>query len=433
MDKGTESTGQQRKMLQALKDDPDRRHAYYIKDACVHCGLCADSCHYYLSTGDPEVIPAVKAGRLSRTLRKESGPLGALLPSGKKEDILNPEQREQLFKAAFQDCSLCGRCTLSCPLGLSTRRAMYAARTMFASVGDVPPGLSGPVQTALDLGNYIDMSTEDFVENIEWIAEEVGDELEIEDFSVPIDKEGAEWLYIPHPLEARDYPMLLMAVVKILHAAGEDYTFSSHAYDTANYAFYQGNRENTLRIIKRVLEGKQKIGAKGIVQSPCGHGYRVMRWEAEGLLGESFGFPVLTLSQLLDRYIREERIQVAKDAVEGPLTYHDPCNIGRLGGVIEEPRRVLAAVSSQFVEMTPHGVWNLCCGGGGGLAATADYGQKRIQVGKAKADQIRETGAKIVITNCYNCMTQIRELNKAYELGIEVKSIVELVAESLKA
>jgi len=37
-----------------------------------------------------------------------------------------------------------------------------------------------------------------------------------------------------------------------------------------------------------------------------------------------------------------------------------------------------------------------------------------------------------VVTNCFNCMTQIRDLSKAYELGIEVKSIVELVAESLK-
>ena len=432
MDKGTEKVEQQRRMLDALKDDPDRRHAHFMKNGCVHCGLCADSCHYYLSTGDPEVIPAAKAERLSRTLRKESGSLRGLFRFGKKDEILNAEEKERLFRAAYEDCSLCGRCTRSCPLGLSTRRAMYAARAMFASVGDVPPGLSGPVQTAIDLGNYIDMSTEDFVENIEWIAEEVGDDLEIEDFTAPIDKEGAEWLYIPHPLEARDYPMLLMAVVKILHAAGEDYTFSSHAYDTANYGFYQGSRENTLHIVERVLEGKRKVGAKGIVQSPCGHGYRVLRWEAEGLLGESFDFPVLTLSQLLDRYVREERIQVVRDAVEGPLTYHDPCNIGRLGGVIEEPRRVLEAVSSQFVEMNPHGVWNLCCGGGGGLSATADYGQKRIQVGKAKADQIRETGAKTVITNCYNCMTQIRELNKAYELGIEVKSTVELVAESIK-
>jgi len=39
--------------------------------------------------------------------------------------------------------------------------------------------------------------------------------------------------------------------------------------------------------------------------------------------------------------------------------------------------------------------------------------------------------AKVVVTNCFNCMTQIRDLNKAYELNIEVKSIVELVAESL--
>ena len=66
------------------------------------------------------------------------------------------------------------------------------------------------------------------------------------------------------------------------------------------------------------------------------------------------------------------------------------------------------------------------------MSATPDYGQKRVLAGKAKADQIRKTGAKVVVTNCYNCMTQIRELNKAYKLGIEVKSIVELVADSMK-
>ncbi len=426
----TPSPENAQKMLGALKQEPDAKHAYFMRDACVHCGLCAESCHYYLSTGDPELIPAVKVEKLTRTL--PGGGLRALLPFGRKGDLSSADQREALFGAAFQDCSLCGRCTLSCPVGLSTRRAMYAARTMFASIGDLPPGLSDPVETALEIGNYIDMSTEDFVENIEWIAEEVEEEIEVEGFTAPIDKEGAEWLYVPHPLEARDYPMLLMAVVKILHAAGEDYTFSSHAYDTANYAFYQGNRDNTRRIVRRVLEGKEKLGAKGIVQSPCGHGYRVMRHEAEGLLGQSLDFPIQTFSQMLDRFIREGRIELNRDAVEGPFTYHDPCNIGRMGGVIDEPRRVIQAATSQFVEMEPHGVWNLCCGGGGGLAATADYGQKRIQVGKAKADQIRETGAKIVVTNCYNCMTQIRELNKAYELGIEVKSIVELIGDSLK-
>ncbi len=345
---------------------------------------------------------------------------------------MDGRERGELYKAAFEDCSLCGRCSLSCPVGLNPRRTLYTARSLFASIGELPSGLSGTVDTALELGNYIEMSTEDFVENIEWVAEEVGDELEIEDFASPIDKEGAEWLFVPHPLEVRDYPMLLMAAVKILHSAGEDYTFSSHAFDTANYAFYQGSRENTLRIVNRVLEGRDKIDAKNIVLSPCGHGYRVMRWEAEELVGKPFDFRVATLVELLYRYVQEGRIQIEKDAVEGPFTFHDPCNIARLGGVIEEPRKVLEAVTSDFVEMEPHGVWNLCCGGGGGLSATPDYGQKRVLAGKAKADQIRQTGAKVVVTNCYNCMTQIRELNKAYELGIEVKSIVELVADSMK-
>ncbi len=54
-----------------------------------------------------------------------------------------------------------------------------------------------------------------------------------------------------------------------------------------------------------------------------------------------------------------------------------------------------------------------------------------IEMGKIKAEQIRRSGAKIVATNCFNCMTQIRDLNKAYDLGIEIKSIVELVSASL--
>ena len=92
----------------------------------------------------------------------------------------------------------------------------------------------------------------------------------------------------------------------------------------------------------------------------------------------------------------------------------------------------LGLSTEDFVEMHPHGARNYCCGGGGGLASTGDYGQMRITVGKKKAEQIRQTGAKIVATNCFNCMTQIRDLNNAYELGIDVKSIVELVAETLK-
>lgn len=51
---------------------------------------------------------------------------------------------------------------------------------------------------------------------------------------------------------------------------------------------------------------------------------------------------------------------------------------------------------------------------------------------KVKAEQIQETEAKVVATNCYNCRTPISELNTKYKLGVKVKSIVELVADSLE-
>jgi Fe-S oxidoreductase len=133
----------------------------------------------------------------------------------------------------------------------------------------------------------------------------------------------------------------------------------------------------------------------------------------------------------IDHYLQTGRIQLEKEAVDGPITFHDPCNIARRGGVVQAPRNILNALTSNFVEMQPKGARNFCCGGGGGLGALTDYAQKRIEMGKTKVEQIQQTGAKIVVTSCFNCMTQIRQLATAYDLGVEVKSIVELVSSAL--
>jgi Fe-S oxidoreductase len=337
-----------------------------------------------------------------------------------------------LYKAAYENCTLCGKCALTCPMGINTGEILYLARAMLAAIGRLPSGLEKPVETFFKVGNYLDLTTEDFIETIEWFAEEMSDEIGEENFSIPIDKKNAEVLYIPHPLEVRDLPFLVMYAIKIFHFAGENYTFSSHDFDTVNYAYYQGSKDNMMRIAQRMLDAREKLQAKHIALAPCGHGYRVMRWEVEKYLGKPFTFPpVQTIVELIDRYLRQGRIRLKKNTFEGPMTYHDPCNIARRGGVLQAPRNILNALTSTLVEMQPQGARNYCCGGGGGLASTGDYGQLRITMGKKKAEQIRQTGAKVVVTNCFNCMTQIRDLNKAYELDIEVKSIVELVAESL--
>jgi Fe-S oxidoreductase len=400
--------------------------------SCVNCGQCAESCHYYCSTGDSDVIPVNKSEKLARVLQTHFHPVKSRLPFLKPKERPDEQMMAALYKAAYEDCTLCGKCALTCPMGINTGEILSLARALLCSIGQLPSGLVHPVETAFKVGNYLGLTTEDFVENIEWIAEELGDEIGDETFAIPIDKQNAEVLYIPHPLEARDLPFLLMYALKILHAAGENYTVSSYDFDTVNYAYYQGSKDNMMRIAQRVLDAREKLQAKSIGLAPCGHGYRVLRWEVEKYMGKRLPFPpVRSIVELIEDYIRQGRIRVEKDKFEGPITYHDPCNIARRGGIIDTPRNVINALTSDFVEMHPNRARNFCCGGGGGLASSGDYGKLRVTAGKKKADQIRQTGAKIVATNCFNCMTQIRDLSKAYDLGIEVKSIVELVSESL--
>ena len=285
-----------------------------------------------------------------------------------------------------------------------------------------------PVAESCRKGNYVGMSNEDFIENMEWIGEELADEFEIEDYSVPIDKPGAEILYVPHPLEVRDLPFLLMYALRSLDASGINYTLSSQHFDTVNYAYYQGSKENMMRIARRLIQTAEDMDVKQVILAPCGHGFRVMKWEAERYLEQKLPFSVHTIPERVAHYIETGQLRLKTDTLKEKVTFHDPCNVARRGGVVQAPRDIIRALGADFVEMHPHGVANYCCGGGGGLGATSEFGKVRMSMGKAKAEQIRATGAKIVITSCFNCLTQIRSLNKEYDLGIEVKNILELVA-----
>ncbi|MDM8537135.1 (Fe-S)-binding protein [Desulfobacterales bacterium HSG17] len=399
-------------------------------NTCVNCGLCAEACHYYCSEPQPNLIPTNRNKILARVVAKYFHPIKSRIPMLSAKPTAGDSIFDDLFEAAFQNCTLCAKCALVCPMGINTGDIMAVARTLLFGLDKVPDGLVEPVRQTLETGNYLGLTQEDFVETMEWVAEEMEDDMG-EGFTIPIDQKNCNVLYIPHPLTIRDLTFLLMDEIKILEAAGESYTFSSDGFDTVNYALYQGNKPAALLAAKKNLKARESINAKSIALAPCGHGYRMLRWETERMMGHRFDFPIYTLVELIDQYIQDGRLKLNKDVLEGPVTYHDPCNIARRGGVIEEPRRVIAALSDHFIEMQPHGVHNFCCGGGGGLASTASFGKVRKTSGAAKAEQIRKTDAKTVITGCFNCKTQIRDIGKHYDLGIQVKSIVEVVSSAI--
>lgn len=135
--------------------------------------------------------------------------------------------------------------------------------------------------------------------------------------------------------------------------------------------------------------------------------------------------------EVMTDYIASGRIRLDPSRNQLPVTYHDPCNQARNGGIIDEPRYILSRTVLDFREMTPHGEHNFCCGGGGGALSMTEYAKRRIAAGKVKADQIRATGAKILATSCHNCLDQLAELNRHYKLNVGIKNLCELVADAL--
>jgi Fe-S oxidoreductase len=215
----------------------------------------------------------------------------------------------------------------------------------------------------------------------------------------------------------------IVPAARIFNAAGENWSLSF--FEAVNFGAFVGDPTKTQLISKRIVDEAIRLKVKEVVICECGTAFRVMKY----LVGKQ-PFEVSHIAEVMARYLRENRIKVEKDRIKESITYHDPCQSARNGGVIEEPRYVLRQLTSHFNEMTPNREHNLCCGGGGGLVALENE-EFREKTGKAKVNQIKETGATIVATGCENCHTQLGFLNEKYHMGAKVEFLTNMVSNSL--
>jgi len=174
-----------------------------------------------------------------------------------------------------------------------------------------------------------------------------------------------------------------------------------------------------------IVDEADRLGVKEVVICECGTAYRVMKY-----MTGKHSWKCVTALELIDRYIKEGRIKVDKSKLKGRITYHDPCQIARNGGVYEQPRNILRALSDDFVDTDPNRSDNWCCGGGGGLVIVGDK-DFRMMSAKPKAEQVMATGAQILATGCENCHAQLTDVNEHYKMGMKVEFISSLVADAL--
>lgn len=399
---------------------------------CVHCGMCTESCHYYLATEDPHMAPAYKADRVRALYKKYFDWTGRLLPKwvGAK-DLENDDELKELMDIVFGSCTMCRRCTFNCPMGVDKALLMRTGRAILYEQGIAPQGVLDVAKDQWETGNQMGISDVDYLETIEWLNEELQAELDDPDAVIPLDKIGCNIVYAVNPREIKYAPQSLLAAAKIFYAAGESWTMSSKGWDNTNFGLFSGDNKLGAHMGNLVFDSVVKLEGKMLVTSECGHGYRATAWESPNWAGRDLKFPIYNFLEIMHYYVSTDRIKLDKSLNPYKVTYHDPCNLGRSGGIREEPRYLLKQSVSSFQEMYPNRADNFCCTGGGGAMSMSEYSKRRLETAVVKANQLKETGADFVVTACHNCVDGLADLIKHYKLKMKVKLVGELVADAL--
>ena len=411
------------RFIETIRERISRPLQYY-EDICVRCGACIDACHFYVASGDPAHIPAYRM-MLAKKLAQSGESNGGKALNWYRDFRGRDGRTVDELQRAMWECTGCRRCAVYCPFDLDTGLLVSAGRYSLLQEGIGPEMIAEIGSAEVAKGEIVDAIRDFYVEQMKVLEERLQKEF-APDLRIPVDKQGARALYVPLVGEHAVAPL-----AKIFYAAGEDWTLS--LFTATNHSYFVGDMAKAKQAAHYIVQEARRLGVRTIVYPECGHATRTLFHYFDGWFGEEIAdLERVSVVQLVASYLAEGRIRVRPGTFETPLTYHDPCNLGRNAGFYEEPRALIRAVATDFRELTPNRALNWCCGGGGGLIAAAeDMKEVRMRAGQPKVEQIRRSGAQWVVTACENCKTQLADLNERYELGVEIKGVADLVAEAL--
>lgn len=402
---------------------------FYL-ETCTRCGVCTEACHVHASMGQVKYIAAYRSEIVRRLYKKYFKGRGKVWPSVGEAKELTDMALEELYEAAYS-CTGCRRCMVYCPFGIDTQQLMSIAKLLLIGASAEPEILTLLADTSIEKGKSLELFKEGFLEGIKRLEADVVEKWQTQAGStpIPVDAEGADLLYV-----ALAGAHSIIPAAAVFNAAGENWTLSF--FEAVNFGAFVGDPSKTKLILDRIVNEANRLKVKEVCICECGTAYRVMKQ-----LSGKQPFKVSSITEVHARYLKEGRIKLDKTKLNGRVTYHDPCQIARNAGVIDEPRYILHHLTDDFREMTDDARYNWCCGGGGGLAVMdgkekveklegtfLDY---RMKAGSMKLEQIRNTRAKYVAAPCANCKRQITQLMEHNQTGVQVGGVFDLFMKAI--
>lgn len=420
---------------------------------CTECGRCQSQCPAW-NTGKP-LSPKL----LVLSLRDHAyGKAPYLLAGGGKDltgeekataaqlahlDVLTLAEADRPLVGGAEEggvidpdvlwsCTTCGACVEQCPVDIEHVDHIVDMRRYQVLIESSFPSEAGVMLRNLEnKGNpwgAPQNTREDWTKGLDFEVPRVG---EVEDF------EYLFWVGCAGAFEDRA-KKTTRAVATLLNEAGVSFAIlgagetctGDPARRIGNEFVFQMLAQQNVETLNEAFGDREKTKRK--IVATCPHCFNTLGNEYGQLGGE---FEVVHHTQLLAHLVSAGRLTPVQP-VDGGVTYHDPCYLGRHNRVFAPPREVLGSAigggADEITEMPRNSERSFCCGAGGARMWMEEKIGKRINVDRV--EEAMATGARTIAVGCPFCSTMLSDgvNGKNASEQVEVIDVASVLLRSVK-
>ena len=408
---------------------------------CTECGRCKEVCpahttdkplnlHDFNDSLKFELLDnadnIIKRAKLAASIKEDGDPekneeiKAQILEQMAELNSKKPLIGEVISEDTLWACTTCRACEEVCPVTIEQVPRIIAMRQGQALMAGVYPQELNVAFKGLERnGNPWGIG---YDKRADW-----ADGLDVKIMAENADVDYLLWVGCAGSFDDRS-KKVSVSMVKILQKAGISFAIlGKEEKCTGDFARRTGNEMMYQMMAQENIETLNNYKVKKIIAA-CPHCFNTLQHEYPQMGGN---YEVIHHTDFIDQLIRSGKITLNK-SLEGSLTYHDPCFLGRYNSIYDQPRSILQGLSKDGLkELDRHGKESFCCGAGGGRMWMEETIGKRINV--VRAEEIAGQKVANVAVACPFCLTMIedgmKELNKDEE--IKTQDIAELVAKNM--